>query len=224
MEKKFPGLALFDVDGTLISVSSERMFLEHLVRSGLLRIRHLVPFGLDYLAHPVRTFREGKGWNRGYLRYVARDRFAAEARLFSEKFLSRTIRTPVAEMIRDLADRGCRIVLMSASLANLVEPLAGDLPIDAVVASTPLFDRQVFTGKLAGPRPWGREKVAIVRGLCTESGLESSDCLAVGDSWSDRHLMLYCGRAIAVHPNGKLRRLAGRMNWQVVEGRHTRWA
>lgn len=215
---------MFDVDGTLISVSSERKFLEHLVRSGFLRIRHLVPFGLNYMAHPVITLREGKGWNRRYLRYMTRDRFIAEAQLFSEKFLSRMIRSPVAEKIRDLADRGCRIVLMSASLANLVEPLARDLPIDAVVASTPLFDRQTFTGKLAGPRPWGREKVAIARGLCAESGFQSSDCLAVGDSWSDRHLMLYCGRAIAVHPDGKLRRLAGRMNWQVVEGRHTRWA
>ena len=224
MEEKLPELALFDVDGTLLSTSSERMFLEHLVRSGHIRTRHLVPFALEYLVHPVRTWREGKGWNREYLRYMVRDRFAEEARFFSEKYLTGTIRTPVAGMIKDLASRGCRVVLMSASLTHLVEPLARDLPIDGIVASSPLFDGQAFTGKLAGPRPWGREKVTITRGLCAQRGVEPSDCLAVGDSWSDRYLMLFCGRAIAVHPDWKLRRLAGRLNWQVVEGRHTRWA
>ncbi len=224
MSDEFPELALVDLDGTLLSVSSEKRFLEHLVSKRLLTPGRLLSFGLGYFIHPVRTMMQGKGWNRGYLRGMPEETIRREAVLFSEKELCSRIRPEIADIVKNLSGGGCRIVLISASLVYLAEPVAHAVNADGVSASVPSVEDDMLTGELAGPRPWGREKAAIGRRICDREGIDPADCVVLGDSWADRHLMLMCGRAIAVHPARGLHRLALRKGWKVVEGRRTRWA
>jgi HAD superfamily hydrolase (TIGR01490 family) len=224
MNHEFPKLALVDMDGTLLSVSSEKLFLGHLVRSRLIPPGRLLSFGLGYVIHPFRTMIQGKGWNRDYLSGMQEEAIKREALSFSERELCSRIRPGVADIVGNLSGGGCRIVLISASLIYLVEPVARFVNADSISASVPSVEDDLFTGRLTGTRPWGRDKAAVGQRICEHEGIDTADCIALGDSWSDRHLMLMCGMAIAVHPEPGLHRLALRKGWKIVEGRHTRWA
>jgi HAD superfamily phosphoserine phosphatase-like hydrolase len=219
-----PGVVFVDFDGTLISRSSEKLFLRHLLRTGLVSPSALIRFLAGYLLHPARTAREGKGWNRAYLRGLSEGEICTLAESFSRESLSGLLRPWTVQAVRDLSGRGWRVVLMSASLEMLASSMTRGMPFHGVVASRPQAVGGSLTGRLDGLRPWGIAKVELARRCCSEEGVDPASCLAIGDSWSDRHLMLFCGRGVAVCPDRKLVRLAAERGWDIVEGRHAAWA
>lgn len=224
MPGAFPALALVDLDGTLLSVSSERLYLTQLLRSGVVRPPGILRMLLGYAVHPVLTVREGKGWNRRYLTGISAAKAACEAENLARDSLLSRLRPTVTDMLANLSAGGCRVVLVTASLSWLAKPVAEAVEADGLMASVPEETGGVLTGRLSGPRPWGRAKSTIALAICEREGVEPADCMALGDSWSDRHMMLACGRAVAVHPSRGLRKLATEKGWQVIEGRHARWA
>jgi len=219
-----PGIVFVDLDGTLLSASSEKLFLAWLVRTGTVRPAALARFLAGYALHPLRTLREGKGWNRSYLRGLEAARILDLARRFGGEELPGLVRPWTADAVAGLVSRGWRAVLLSASLEPLASAAVGGIPFDDIVASRPAVSSGALTGLLEGPRPWGVSKARLAAGICASHGTDPLSCLAIGDSLSDRHLMLLCGRAVAVCPDAGLRRLAEERGWDVVDGRHARWA
>ena len=219
-----PAAVFVDLDGTLISRSSEKLFLQHLIRDGLVSPAGFIRFLAGYLLHPARTVLEGKGWNRGYLRGLPSAEVATRAEVFAGERLSGLLRPWTVQAVRGLADRGWHVVLMSASLEPLVSSIACGKAFQGVVASMPEEEEGTFTGRLAGLRPWGADKAELARRYCADRGFDPACCLAICDSWSDRHLMMLCGRGVAVCPDRKLGRLAADRGWDIIEGRHAAWA
>ena len=219
------GICFVDLDGTLISRSSEKELVLHMLRRGDLRLPQLARFGAGYLAHPMRTLRLGKGWNRLYLKGLAEKSVRPLAEDLAERRLTGLIRESVRDSIEDAGQAGFAVVLMSAALVYLADPLGASVGAKTVVASEPDLDENGrFTGRLRSTRPWGRDKCLIASQLASNEGVDIQDCMAYGDSWSDRFLMEACGSAVAVHPGRKLLRLAVKRGWTVIPGRHTRWA
>jgi len=181
-------------------------------------------FLLHYFLHPVRTIREGKGWNRNYLTGVSPETVMREAEICAKELLDSNIRSWTLQSIHELKAAGCRIVLLSASLEYIVKGIARELPVDEICASKPLMVDNRFTGDLAGIRPWGENKVKLAVDICGRRGTELVRCAAAGDSWADRFIMMKSGCSFAVCPDRKLNKLAAMKNWLTVKGRHTRWA
>lgn len=223
-EEAPPAAVFVDLDGTLIRRSSEKLFMQHLLGAGLVRPAGIVRFLAGYLLHPAVTLRSGKGWNRGYLRGLRAEDLAGRAEAFARERLSGLLRPGTLEAVTVLVGRGWRAVLMSASLEPLAIAIAEGKGFHEVIASRPEVVGGHLSGEIEGPRPWGAGKVELARRWCSARGIPPEDCLAMGDSWSDRHLMRWCGRAVAVCPDRRLRRLALESGWDVVEGRHTAWA
>jgi HAD superfamily hydrolase (TIGR01490 family) len=219
------GICFVDLDGTLISRSSEKELVLHMFRKGRLRLPQLVRFGTGYLAHPLKSLRQGKGWNRLYLKGLSEESVRPLAEDLATNRLSGLVRESVRDSVGEAGNAGFTVVLMSAALVYLAGPLRASIGAKTVVASEPEVDEGGrFTGRLRSRRPWGTDKCRIARELASEEGMEMRDCIAYGDSWSDRFLMQECGSAVAVHPGGKLLRLAKQRGWSVIPGRHTRWA
>lgn len=208
-----------DVDGTLIRGSSEKSFLVHLVSRGDVGARRLLRFLAGYMAHPAATLIRGPGWNRTYLRGLDERAARGLAEDFSRKTLVPRMRPPVVSELEALRESGARIVLLSAALEWLVEPLGEAVRASRIIGSIPRPDGGVLTGMLDGQRPFGEEKLRIVEAVCREEGLSPGGCTAYGDSWADRHVMGFCGGAVAVNPGRKLARLARSRGWRILEGR-----
>jgi len=176
-------------------------------------------FLLGYLLHPAATLAHGPGWNRGYLRGLGASETAGEAERFSRAVLVPRIRPAMASELAGMKSRGAEVLLLSASLVWLVEPLAGAVGASRVFASVPEAAGGRLTGRIGGTRPFGEDKLLIVRAFCGESGTPPSECTAYGDSWADRHVMGFCGGAVAVNPGRKLAGLARSRGWRIMEGR-----
>lgn len=219
-----PEACFLDLDGTLISRSSEKAFLTGLVREGSLRPSGFLAFLLGYLAHPLLTLREGKGWNRGYLKGIDPEEMAAGAAECAGELLGKALRRRIADLADELSEAGCVTVLMSASLVQIAAVIGDGLGIGEVIASVPEVSGGSFTGRLSGTRPWGRNKLVLAEEFCIRRGFVLERCAGAGDSWSDRFLLESCGCPVAVCPDRKLERMARGRGWPMVRGRHTRWA
>ncbi|MBN1433598.1 haloacid dehalogenase-like hydrolase, partial [Candidatus Fermentibacterales bacterium] len=199
-----PGICFVDLDGTLISCSSEKALLGRLVASGALGPVGLLRFALAYLRHPAMTRSEGKGWNRSYLVGMRQQVLRSHAEELARDTLLARVRPGVSEELRSMRESGCEIVVISAALEPLASIVGKAVGASGVVASCPEAVGGVLTGRLVGRRPWGREKRALAMEIAVSRGVEIGVCSAMGDSWSDRHLLEACGQAVAVHPCRRL--------------------
>lgn len=219
-----PRMYFVDLDGTLLSISSEKYFLKHLVKKGILAPAAFLRFLSFYVLHPGKTIREGKGWNRNYLTGIPPEVIKREATDCSDILLKSSIRDWTLQSINELKNAGCETVLLSASLRYIASGIAEKIPVDYVQASVPEILNGKFSGQLNGLRPWGMNKVVLMRRICEQKGVLPENCASAGDSWSDRFIMRESGRSVAVCPDRKLRKLALSKRWRIVEGRHTKWA
>lgn len=216
--------AFIDLDGTLLSCSSEKEFLKYLLKTGKIEKRRLLSFVLTYCKHPVVSVRSGKGWNRSYLRGLDESIMRETAGKFAKEKLLRKLRPEMSEELAEMKNSCIKTVIISAALSYFVEPLGKLLFFDEVISSIPFSDGGILNGKLKGPRPWGREKSILAAQYAERMDLSLSDCVAYGDSWADRFLLSSCGKAVAVHPDRKLFKMAKRNNWRIIPGKRTKWA
>ncbi len=219
-----PDLYLVDMDGTLVSTSSEKLLLARLATGGVVGPARLFAFAAGYLLHPLRTLEEGKGWNRRYLKGLEPAVVRAEAAACAEILLKRHLRRWTVESVASLASLGCRAVMLTASLRPLALGVASGVGIEEVHASVPEVYRGRCTGGLSGTRPWGRSKLRLARDICRAAGTTLERCAAAGDSYGDRFLLEECGLPVAVCPGRRLEKTAKRNGWIVIPGKHTKWA
>ena len=217
-------MCFVDLDGTLLSISSEKLFLKRLLKKRILSLHGLLRFLLSYALHPIRTLREGKGWNRTYLLDISPETVKTEARKLAEELARNRLHSWTAAFIRELSEAGSRIVILSASLEYIAGVIAEELSADLIFASIPEIIDNRFSGNLTGLRPWGRNKAILMKQICEKEGINRDNCIAVGDSWADRFVMRQCGSAVAVCPDGRLLKLAKSKGWKIIEGSHIRWA
>lgn len=213
-----PRIVICDLDGTLISVSSELEFVLGLFRRQVLSRAVVIRFLYHYLRHPIRTMREGRGWNRGYFSGLPLDVLHDEVKDCLPLLLKK-VRPGVLDILNKHKEDGAEIFILSASLSPLVQAVAEGLGFTSFRGSIPLVKNGKCTGHLVGQRPYGKAKIAPAMAIMDQLGIKPSQALALGDSWGDRYILDMCGSAIAVHPVRKLRKMAVQNDWLILEGR-----
>jgi putative phosphoserine phosphatase/1-acylglycerol-3-phosphate O-acyltransferase len=63
----------------------------------------------------------------------------------------------------------------------------------------------------------GREKVAAIERLCRQYNVDTAESKAYSDSLSDLPMLEAVGRPAVVHPGYRLRRIARRRGWPVLD-------
>jgi phosphoserine phosphatase len=71
-------------------------------------------------------------------------------------------------------------------------------------------------GYVAGPHPFGRRKSAILQEAGQELEIDFSQSVVFANHHSDVHHMRLFGKAVAVNPTGKLKRLATASGWEIA--------
>lgn len=123
----------------------------------------------------------------------------------------------VDEHLQQLRRAGSRLVLVSSSLKQALEPLRIYLGAEETI-STPILERRGYlAGRGPGPVCYGPGKRAWVEQWCETQGVALARCAAYGDNYSDRFMMEAVGRAVAVRPRSNLRRYARGRGWIIVD-------
>jgi HAD superfamily hydrolase (TIGR01490 family) len=107
------------------------------------------------------------------------------------------------------------VVIVSASGAELVEPIATVLGADHVISSRMAVADGRYTGEIDF-YAYGEEKAAAVRELAQTRGYDLERCYAYSDSVTDAPMLAAVGHGFAVNPDRTLRRLATENGWGIL--------
>jgi HAD superfamily hydrolase (TIGR01490 family) len=113
-------------------------------------------------------------------------------------------------------ERGERVYIVSATLQEIVEHIAGDLGFDGAIGSTCEIVDGVYTGRSLRAAH-GRGKALAVRELAETEGIALAASTAYSDSYSDVPFLETVGHPVAANPDRKLRRIARHRGWPVVD-------
>ena len=204
--------AIFDLDGTIIRVSSEQVFLSYLLSHGEIPIRNWLAWVSNFLK--VKSLLLAKP-NKVYLRDLTQQHIHEIAR----RCFVDTLRPSIAPHISDLIDahraEGRTVILMSGSLSFLVQPFHEHFQTDLMVAHKLEVVDGKFTGQRVGLHPFAENKAKLAQQLATEHGFDLSNSYAYGNHHTDAHKLELFGHPVAVNPDRKLRQIAAEKGWQI---------
>ncbi|MEX2497075.1 MAG: HAD-IB family hydrolase [Woeseia sp.] len=198
-------LALFDVDGTLVTgKSTEKRFIAWLFRHGHLGPRQLLSAAWFVLRwFPVygqHVFRK----NKAYLNGLDISLIAGEARRFAEALPESEWIPPAVDALRRHQDRGHTVVLMSGSLQPIVETLARRFGADGFRGAECRVQDGTFTASPPLRHPFHYEKAETLVSICEEFRVAAGDVCAYADSHFDIPMLSAVGQPVAVCPDSKL--------------------
>ena len=213
--------AFFDLDKTILDTSSNVALSGPFIEAGLMNRRTAIASVLVQLPYLLSGADEsrmeqmaeamgrmGGGWNAAFLEATVEDA------------LERTIE-PVcyAQALRRIAYHksvGDVVVIASASVEQVVRPIATMLGADEVLASQAAIDEDgCFTGEMTHFNQ-AQGKADACAQLAHARGWDLSQCSAYSDSVSDAPLLRLVGHPYAVNPDRALRDLAEREGWPTL--------
>jgi len=220
MTETTSGAAFFDVDRTLLAGASGLVLAAPLRRRGLISARQLARTMLVQLAFAARGSDDQqldqhtesikllmRGWDRATIVEVV------------EQELEHRIRPKVfqeaLERISQHRAQGMRVYAVSATLEEIIQPLAEILGLDGAVATKMEVVDGAFTGEIESPCH-GPQKAERLRAFAAEHDIDLKASVAYSDSITDAEFLRAVGRAYAVNPDKGLRRLAEDEGWGIL--------
>jgi HAD superfamily hydrolase (TIGR01490 family) len=198
--------ALFDVDKTLVSVNSARLYMHW--RMGRQRARFT-----DYLRVSKTLFQysigtlEPEGAAREAFGNIAGE---SEAGMRAEcrDWYQRVMRQHISSRGRREVDRclkaGLTCAILSASTPYLTEPLAEELGIPHLICTRLEVENGTFTGRWEPPLCYGPGKVTRALAWAEREGVDLSQSTFYTDSISDLPMLERVGSPRIVNPDPRL--------------------
>ena len=208
------GVAVFDLDGTLLAWDTQLLFCQFVLRREGWRRCYLLLF-LPLL--PLAPVLGSGTMKRVFLSYLWRADPATLAKWAGEFaaqwFPSRCFPAMLDEMARQRA-AGRRLILASASPQFYLREIGRRLGFDdALGTELETAERLPLFPVLRNHK--GREKV---RRLCVllDCGAALPDSHGYSDSTADLPMLALCQRVTVVNPRRRLTRLAAQHGWEVI--------
>ncbi|AKK10197.1 HAD family hydrolase [Corynebacterium uterequi] len=216
--------AFFDLDKTIIATNSAfaygKVLFDHgyisaaeafqiyltkkaFMRSGMSSDK--MDSELDHLTAMVT------GWNASEISRVIDDAY--------HQVISPALYAEALELIDEHRAAGHDVVIVSASVRQLVEPIARELGIADLLTSELEVRDGHFTGAVINYLK-GPAKADAIRALATSRGYDLTACYAYSDSTTDIPFLELVGHPMAVNPEAGLRAEAARRGWAVRQFAH----
>ncbi len=213
--------AFFDLDKTVIAKSSTFAFSRPLYQGGLINRRAVLRSAYAHVVFLLAgADHDQMERMRRYLSSLVAGWEVQQVREIVAETLGELIEPAVyAEALALVAEHhaaGRDVVVVSASGAELVEPIAAMLGADHVVATRMVVEDGHYTGEVEF-YAYGETKAAAVRRLAEERGYRLEDSYAYSDSVTDLPMLSAVGHAVAVNPDRALRREAASRGWPVLD-------
>lgn len=212
--------AFFDLDRTLLDCNSARLWLVDETRGGRVRARtaawamwYMVQYtlgrtGLD----PV--FRQAAALLEGMDEAELSERMSV---WFQRRIVDRV--RPGAQAVLDAHREAGDALVVATSSSYLIARLAAQQwgLDDSIGTEFEVVDGR-FTGQITSMAFGDAKEQRIEEWLARQgNGTQIGDCAFYSDSLSDLSAMEAAGRAVAVNPDRKLRKLANKRGWEVAD-------
>lgn len=206
-------IAFLDLDHTLLAADSNELWMAHLLERGLVSPALIAAhdhFVADY-AQGVLDFPALQRFRVAVDAALAPTQLRRELERFRVDTLLPAIAPQAPALVAQLVREGLRTVVVSATRANLVEPVAVHLGVDVVLASDSQMDvtQDCFgAGKIAHVEHWLAGEGQSLASLA-ESRFYS-------DSRNDLPLLQAVHKPVAVDPDAVLQAHAEAHGWPIL--------
>ena len=220
-------IAIYDMDRTITRTGTYTPFLIHaaLVRAPWRLL--LLPFALlAMLGYAMKLYTRArlKEINQhlllGY--EISRADLESVTGSFAERVMRLNILPGALRQIEEDRAAGRRLVLATASYRLYVEAIAAKLRFDDVIATNSILglDARV-TAKIDGENCYGPAKLRMIEAWFNAAGIDRSRAHIrfYSDHASDAPVMEWADEAFATTPSPKMRVLAAKRGWPVVDWR-----
>lgn len=212
--------AFFDLDKTIIATSSATAFSAGFLAQGLLTRRSVVASAYAQLAFLIGGADEASterlraqlarmvvGWDVEQVSAIVRDTL--------HESIDPTVYVEAVDLIAAHHAAGEDVVVVSASGAEVVEPIAEMLGADEVIATRMAVADGRYTGEMEF-YAYGENKAVAIRELAAARGYDLAASSAYSDSVTDAPMLAAVGHGHVVNPDRALRRLAEEHGWEVL--------
>jgi HAD superfamily hydrolase (TIGR01490 family) len=213
--------AFFDLDHTLIRRASVLALAGTFRERGVVSRVDMAKAGLWQLLFTMRgaddeTLRRAAEAGMRFLKGYSVDDMRELVGGAMETVLRPLVYEEPIQLVEQHRARGDCVYIVSASLQEIVDLIAADLKFDGAVGSTGEIIDGVYTGRaIRGAH--GKAKAVAVREIAEAHDIDLSISTAYSDSHTDCPLFEAVGHPIAVNPDRKLRRIARRRGWPILE-------
>ena len=215
-----PTAAFFDLDKTIIAKSSTLAFSKPFQAGGLISRRAVLRSAYAQFVYLVggadhdqmekmRQFMSQlcTGWDVATVREIVADTL--------HNIVEPLVYDEAVSLIEEHRLAGRDVVVVSASGAEVVEPIAAMLGADRVIATRMEIVDGRYTGEIEY-YAYAEEKARAIRELADEVGYDLENSYAYSDSVTDVHMLEIVGHPFAVNPDKELRRAAATHEWPVL--------
>jgi HAD superfamily hydrolase (TIGR01490 family) len=212
--------AFFDLDKTIIAKSSALAFSRPFYAGGLLSRRAVLRSAYAQFMFAIGGADQDQLEKmRNYLAEMVTGWDAQTVRQLVDETLHQIIDPIVFDEAVDLIEQhraaGRDVVIISASGAEVVEPIGKLLGADHVIATQMVVEDGKYSGDVAR-YVYGPEKAAAIRDLAKKHRYDLSKSYGYSDSETDVPMLEVVGHPFAVNPDRGLRRIAAENNWPIL--------
>jgi HAD superfamily hydrolase (TIGR01490 family) len=213
--------AFFDLDKTVIARSSSLAFSRPFYAGGLISRASLLrgayahffyqASGADHdQMERMRLYlsRMATGWDVQQVRDIVATTLA--------ELITPLVYEEATALIAEHHAAGRDVVIVSASGAEVVEPIGAMLGADHVVATRMVVEDGKYTGEIAY-YAYGENKATAVQSLAEQHDYQLEECYAYSDSATDLPMLKVVGHPFAVNPDKALRREATALSWPILD-------
>lgn len=206
---------IFDVDKTIITSASGKVFAKLAIKRGVLPIWTLILipiyfiyyyFGRMGIAFFEKKFPVLEGKTREQLLAVSRECFA--------KYLKHHIYQEAVDIIKEAKAKSILVLLATSSIDIIVKPIADFLGVE-YFATRMEFEGEISTGRFISPPLFGREKKNQVLAYLEKKQIDPCRCAFYTDSVNDLPLLEAVGHPVAVNPDMVLKKIAAQRGWEI---------
>jgi len=212
--------AFFDLDKTIIAKSSALAFSKPFYEGGLINRRSVLRSayaqfvfhigGADHdQMEKMRQFLSQmvSGWPVDTVREIVADTL--------HNIVDPLVYDEAVSLIEDHQLAGRDVIIVSASGAEMVQPIGEMLGVDAVIASQMGIEDGRYTGEIDF-YAYAENKAAAIVEMAKQRGYDLSRSFAYSDSITDLHMLEVVGHPFAVNPDKELRRQALANGWPIL--------
>jgi HAD superfamily hydrolase (TIGR01490 family) len=220
--------AFFDLDKTLLPGSSLFPLAREMYRQRYFGLRDIARLASDQVRYRLVGSEAQGPMDRArqatleVVRGRARDEVIAFGRSVAREEILPRLYPQAVDLMSRHKRAGRAVYIASSSPQDFLELLAEELSIDGVVGTRAEVVNGLYTGDLDGPMVHGPEKAARVLELAKEKEIDLDRSFAYSDSINDLPLLDMVGNPIALNPDRRLRAIARRRGWQVLDFRTAR--
>jgi HAD superfamily hydrolase (TIGR01490 family) len=212
--------AFFDLDRTLIRRSSALALAGPFQERGLIGRKQLAKAAAWQLVFAARgasaeTVRKAAADGLMLLKDLEVEEMRALVGDALETVLKPLVYREPLDLVAKHRERGEPVYVVSATLQEIIEPLAEELGFDGAVGSLCEVVDGRYTGRTLRSCH-GEGKAEAVRDLATAEDIDLARSTAYSDSHTDLPFLEAVGRPVAVNPDRELLRIARERGWPIL--------